>query len=256
MTGADSDKASRRLWSRVRLGALIPYVVAAVALIAAIVVLGREIHQHIDAIETWIERIGPWGPVAFIGVFVVLTSLLVPDTVMSIIAGALFGVGGGTVAVVAGALVASALQYALSRRLLRNRINRVLAAKPSLLEIQRAVRRQEFRLQVLLRLTPLSPTITSYLLGAAGVRFMGFLAAALALTPGLFLEVYFGHVGKHLAGMAGRDDRSVVGHDVVVIGGLLVCIVVMFLISRMASKVVQQAVAEVGADGPVDGGFK
>jgi uncharacterized membrane protein YdjX (TVP38/TMEM64 family) len=111
-----------------------------------------------------------------------------------------------------------------------------------MLAIQRAVSRQEFRLQVLLRLTPLSPTAMSYLLGAAGVRFPGFLVACLAQIPNLFVEVYFGHAGKHLAKFAGRDERSVLLHDAVIISGLLVCIVVMVIVSRLARKAVQEAV--------------
>ena len=109
--------------------------------------------------------------------------------------------------------------------------------------IQRAVSRDEFRLQVLLRLTPLNPATISYLLGAAGVRFSGFLIACLALTPYLAIEVYFGHVGKHAAKLAG-SARTAHLHDLAIIGGLAVCVAVMVLVSRMARKAVMQAVAE------------
>jgi uncharacterized membrane protein YdjX (TVP38/TMEM64 family) len=232
------------------MGALLPYAVVAVALLVAVVSLGRELDHHLDALEAWIAGISPWGAVVFIGLFAVLTSLLVPDTVLAIIAGALFGLGGGTLAVVAGALAAALLQYFVARRLLRDRIERVLAAKPSLLAIQRAVRRSELRLQVLLRLTPLNPAVISYVLGAAGVWFRGFTIACLAMIPGLFLEVYFGHAGRHLARMAGRDERSVLMHDAVIVGGLIVCILVMVVVSRMARKAVQAAVAEAGIEEP------
>ena len=73
-------------------------------------------------------------------------------------------------AVVAGGLLASALQFTFARRLLRARIERTLAAKPSLAAIQPAVTQDELRLQLLLRLTPLNPATIRYLLGAAGVR--------------------------------------------------------------------------------------
>ncbi|MHC4216845.1 MAG: TVP38/TMEM64 family protein [Planctomycetota bacterium] len=237
-----------RFWGRVRLGALLPRVVLGVVLVVAIVIIGRDIDHHVDAIEAWIEEISPWGVLVFFGLFVVLTSFLLPDTVLAIIGGALFGLVGGTLAVVVGALAAASLQHFLAGHLLRVRIERVLSAKPSLLAIQQAVRRQEMRLQVLLRLTPLNPTVISYLLGAAGVRFSGFFAACFALIPGLFLEVYFGHAGKHLARMAGRDERTVLMHDAVIVGGLLVCVLVMVVVSRIARKAVQEAVAEVGVE--------
>jgi uncharacterized membrane protein YdjX (TVP38/TMEM64 family) len=215
-----------------------------VLLVLAIVTLGREITHHIDAIEAWIANLGPWGVLAFIALFVVATSLLIPDTLLCVIAGVLFGIPWGVAAVVAGSLLGASLQYALSRRLLRARIERMLEARPSLPAIQRAVRHDEFRLQVLLRLTPLNPATISYLLGTAGVRFSGFLVACLALVPALFIEVYFGHAGKHMATAAGDGARTSTVHDVAVIVGVGIGILVLVVVSRMARTAIHQAVAE------------
>jgi len=234
----------RRFFARARSRAALPYLAAGLLLLIAIVMVGRDIGHHINAIESWIAHLGPWGVLAFVGLFVLATSLLLPDTVLCIIAGALFGLGWGVAAVVVGSLLAGALQFALSRQLLRASIQRALAAKPSLAAIQRAVSRDQFRLQVLLRLAPLNPATISSLLGAAGVRFWGFLMACLALTPNLAIEVYFGHAGKHVARMAGGDARTAHLHDLAIIGGLAACVVVMVLISRMARRAVMQAVAE------------
>jgi uncharacterized membrane protein YdjX (TVP38/TMEM64 family) len=246
----------RRLLARAYSRAALPYLTVGLLLIVAIVVGGREIQHHINAIESWITALGPWGVIAFIGLFVLATSFLLPDTVMCIIAGALFGVYWGVAAVLAGSLLAGAMQFALARKLLRTRIQRALAARPSLAAIQRAVSRDEFRLQVLLRLTPLNPATISYLLGAAGVRFTGFLTALMALTPNLAIEVYFGHVGKQAAGLAGSGARTTHLHGLALIGGLAVCVAVMVFVSRIARKALMQAVAETeeagGPAGPAE----
>ena len=234
----------RRFMARAYSRSALPYLAAGLLLIVAIVVGGREIEHHINALESWIAGLGPWGVLATIGVFILATSLIVPETVLCIIAGALFGLGWGVAAVLAGSMLAGAIQYALARKLLRGWIQRMLAARPSLGAIQRAVSRDEFRLQILLRLTPLNPATVSYLLGAAGVRFSGFLIACLALTPNLVIEVYFGHVGKHAARLVGSDARAAHLHDLAIIGGLAVCVAVMVLVSRMAHKAVMRAVAE------------
>ena len=244
----------RRLLARAYSRAALPYVAVGLLLIVAIVFGGREIEHHINAIESWITELGPWGVLAFIGLFTLATSLLLPDTVLCIIAGALFGLYWGVAAVLAGSLLAGAMQFALSQKLLRARIQRALAARPPLVAIQRAVGRDEFRLQVLLRLTPLNPATISYLLGAAGVRFSGFMIACLALTPNLAIEVYFGHVGKHAARLVGSDARTAHLHNLAIIGGLAVCIAVMVLVSKMARKAVMQAVAETEKAGGSAGG--
>jgi uncharacterized membrane protein YdjX (TVP38/TMEM64 family) len=213
-------------------------------LFVVVVVVGRDFEHHINAIESWIVRLGPWGVLAFIGLFILAASFMLPDTVLCIIAGALFGMGWGIAAVLAGSVLAGAIEYEISRRLLRARIQRMVAARPSLAAIRRAISRDEFRLQVFLRLTPLNPATISYLLGAAGVRFSGFMIACLALTPNLVIGVYFGHVGKHVAGLAGGGAQTVHLHDLAVIGGLAVCIAVMVMVSRMARGAVSRAVAE------------
>ena len=158
-----SDRV-RRLFARASSRAALPYLAVALLLAVAVVFGGREIKHHINAIELWITGLGPWGVLAFIGLFALSTSFLVPDTVLCIIAGALFGVGWGVAAVLAGSLLAATIQFALARRLLRERIQRMLAARPSLAAIQRAVSCDEFRLQLLLRLPPLNPATVSYLL--------------------------------------------------------------------------------------------
>jgi uncharacterized membrane protein YdjX (TVP38/TMEM64 family) len=245
---AEASERVRRFLARAYSRAALPYLVVGLLLIVAIVAGGREIEHHISAIESWITKLGPWGVLAFIGLFALATSVLLPDTVLCIIAGALFGLGWGVPAVLGGSILAAAIQFALAHQLLRERIQRALAARPSLAAIQRAVSRNEFRLQALLRLTPLNPATISYLLGAAGVRFSGFMIACLALTPNLVIEVYFGHVGKHAARLASSDARTAHLHDLAIIGGLAVCVAVMVLVSRMARKAVTQAVSETDTE--------
>ncbi|MEJ2729312.1 MAG: VTT domain-containing protein [Deltaproteobacteria bacterium] len=247
MDNAEKTKPNEglfRFFRRADSRAVLPYLAVGVLLIVAIIVVGHEIKHHINAIESWITELGPWGLLAFIGLFIPATSFLVPDTVLCIIAGAIFGLQRGVAVVLAGSLLAAAMQFALSRRLLQSRIQRMLAARPSLAAIQRAVSRDEFRLQILLRLTPLNPATISYLLGAAGVRFSGFLIACLALTPNLVIEVYFGQIGKYAAMLTGSKARTAHLHDLAMIGGFVMCVVVMVLVSRIARKAVMRAVAE------------
>jgi len=242
MTAADqteNEKWTRRLWGGDRIRSLIPYAIFVVLLIIAIIALGEEIEHHISLIEVWISDLGLFGVLAYIVLFVLLTSVFLPDTIMGIIAGALFGLRFGIIAVFAGALAGSAFQYWLSRRLLKGRIERMVASRPNLKSIQLALRQQEFRLQLLLRLTPISPVMTSYLLGVSGVRFSGFLIACVGLLPTFFLEVYFGYAGRHIARMAGRNELAIVMHDILVIGGLFLAAIVIFLVSRMARHAIE-----------------
>lgn len=221
------------------------YLGAGLLLVVAIVWAGEDVSHHIDAIESWIAQLGPWGLLAFIGLYVVATSLLFPESVLSIIAGAMFGLSLGLAAVIAGNLLAAVLQYGLSRRLLHDRIQNWLDTKPALAAIQLAMRRDELKLQFLVRMTPLNPASVSYMLGASSVKFAGFLLASLGFFPHLLIEVYFGYAGKHVARIAGGRLPGETLHDVAVFGGLMIAVIVMIILSRAAHKVVSAAISEV-----------
>jgi uncharacterized membrane protein YdjX (TVP38/TMEM64 family) len=235
------------LFAHARTRTILTYVATGLPLIAAAILAGHDIARHAVEVEAWIAQLGPWGALAFAGLFVVATSLLLPETLLSIMAGALFGLVWGFLAVLAGTLLAATLQYALSRWMLRATIQRMLAMRLSLAAIQNAVMKNELKLQLLLRLTPLNPATISYVLGTAGVRFPGFLLACLALIPSTLIEVYFGYAGKHVAHMAGRTTRDVYLHDFIVFAGLAATIIVVVIVSRMAHKAVMDAVAATPA---------
>jgi uncharacterized membrane protein YdjX (TVP38/TMEM64 family) len=239
---ASGTTRAKTPWARARVETIVSYVVAGGTLVAGILILGDEIGRHIDHLEAWIAGLGPWAPVVFMVLYAVLGSLFVPDVLLSIVAGASLGFTRGVAVAAAGIFGGAALQYALSRRLLKRGIDRFLASRPALAAIQVAVRQQELRLQLLIRLTPLNRALTSYMLGAVGVGFTRFAAACVALLPSLCLEVYFGYAGKHLAKIASRPEHLVFLHGAMLIAGLVVAIAVMVVVSSVARRAVEAAV--------------
>lgn len=230
-------RALARAFSRVTW----PYLAAGTLVVAAVALLGADVAKHEAVVEAWLQQRQPGSLFVFMAIFILATSLLVPESVLSIVAGALFGLTSGILVVTASSLLAAALQYALARRLLHDRIERALARNPSLQAIRTAVAGDELRLQFLLRLTPLNPAIVSYVLGAAAVRFRGFALASLASLPHSVLEVWFGHAGRHVARLAGSRSHAVEGHDLVTFGGLVLFVIVMTVIARKARRALLDA---------------
>lgn len=230
-------QALARAFSR----ATLPYLAAGALLAVAILLLGTDVAHHIAVVETSIQQRQPASLLVFMAIFILATSLLVPESVLSILAGALFGLAAGILVVTASSLLAAALQYTLARRLLHDRIGRALTRKPSLQAIRTAVAGDELRLQFLLRLTPLNPAVVSYVLGATGVRFRGFALASFALLPHAIVEVWFGHAGWHAARLAGSHSHAAEALDVVMFVGLAFVIIVMTIIARMARRALLDA---------------
>lgn len=247
------DESSRRLLKR-ELREVVALAVAVVLIIAAVVFLGHEAERHLQGIETWIAQLGPWGMVAFVVILVLATTVLVPESLFAVVAGALFGLAWGIGLMVIGNLLAAALQYALARRWLHGPIQRALQGRPLLHAIQRAVIRDELRLQLLLRLTPLNPALVSYLLGAAGVRFAGFMLASLLLAAHFSIEVYIGHTGRQLVSAGFAPGQGGWRHEVLIYAGAALGLAAIVLVSRAAHRAVVRAIAESRSDADSEGG--
>jgi uncharacterized membrane protein YdjX (TVP38/TMEM64 family) len=222
-------------------------------LLAAAVWFGRHAVEYIEAMETWIAGHGVWGWVAFVGMMVVFTSMFVPDTLLAIAAGALFGLGWGTVLTVVGGILTAALNFLIARSLLRSRIEKMLEKHPKLRAIQRAANHEGLRLQLLLRLAPLNPVSVSYVLGASGVRFSTFLLATVGLLPVVFVEVYFGYLASHVTTVAGNVNEHSTLHTVVTVIGFVVCVVLMIYIARVASRAIAETRDDSTTDRPSEG---
>lgn len=247
-----SDSASRvdrrrRLFKR-ELRSVLPLAILVAAVIGIVVLIGHEAHRHLHDIESWITQLGPWGRLAFVGLVVAGTSVFVPESMFSFVAGVLFGLAWGMGIMLLANLLAAAIQYGLARRLLHDPIQRWLESRPLLRSIQQAVIGHELRLQVLLRLTPLSPAPISYLLGAAGVRFSGFMLANLVLITHVAVEVYLGHASKQLVTHGFNGAQQGWQHALLVYGGTAIGIFAVLFVSRIAHRAVLKAIAESDAE--------
>ena len=206
-----------------------------------IVWFGRNVIAEIEVIETWIEGHGALGWIVFVGMMIVFTSMFVPDTLLAIAAGAMFGLVGGTILTFVGAFLTAALNFLAAHGLFQTRIEKWLERHPKLRAIQQAANRGELRLQLLLRMLPINAVLVSYVMGATGVRFSTFLIATVGMIPAVIVNVYFGHTASHITKVAGNASEHSTLHTVMTVGGLVVCIVVMVAITRIATKAIADA---------------
>src|SRR5262249_47294069 len=114
METAPTNTSSRWKW--------VLYAAAAVALVA----VAKYFHIQ-DLLKTaldWIGKLGPWGPVIFIGIYIVAAVLFIPGSVLTLGAGALFGVLLGSVCVSISATLGATAAFLVGRYLARDAIAR------------------------------------------------------------------------------------------------------------------------------------
>src|SRR5215469_15768573 len=83
---AQSPKASGWKWA----------LYAAAVLVILLAAKYFHVQDLLKAALDWIGKLGPWGPVIFIGLYVVATVLFIPGSVLTLGAGAVFGVALGS----------------------------------------------------------------------------------------------------------------------------------------------------------------
>ena len=214
-------------------------LVAGVVLAALLV--GPRIVDAIPRFTAWVDGLGALGAVAFVAAYVVVVVAFVPASLLTIAAGAVFGLARGVPLVLVGASIGATLAFLLSRHAARDAVERRLARRPKLAAVMDAVSRDGRRIVFLLRLSPLVPfNVLNYALGATRLRLADFLVTLAGIVPGTVLYVYYGAVAGSLAAAAGGAERSTA--DWVLLGaGLVATLIASLLVARAARRALASA---------------
>ncbi len=219
-------------------------VAGAVALL--MVVAGRRLAGLVPAFVDWVHQLGPLGPIAFIAGYALAAVGFVPGSLLTLAAGAVFGVGLGAVYALLGATLGASGAFLISRHVARDAFQRRMAAYPRFSSIDRAVSRKGWKVVVLLRLSPLFPfTLLNYALGLTRIRFVDFLVASVGMLPGTLLYTYSGKVAGDIATLAARHSPPRTAAYYVVLGlGLAATVAVTTVVTRLARRALAAATAE------------
>ena len=213
---------------------------------AALFFAWRQAGDRIPDFATWIEGLGFWAPVVFVVGYVVATVALVPGALLTLAAGALFGLLKGTATVFVGATLGAALAFLVSRYVARTAVQQRLQNRFRFETVDRAVAQHGFRVVLLLRLSPLFPfNLLNYALGLTRVRFSDYVAASIGMLPATFLYVYYGKALGDLAAIAsGSGAERGVGDWLLLTLGLAATIIVTAFVTRLARRALDQEVQD------------
>ena len=204
--------------------------IAIVLIILALVILGRYLGASVAPFVQGVERLGPVGPIAFIAGYAVACVALIPASVLTLAAGAIFGLVWGTIYTLIGASIGATAGFLIARYAARGLVERRLADNARFVAIDRAVGAEGLKVVTLLRLSPVVPfSILNYALGLTRVRLVDYWLGMTGIIPGTFLYVYYGKVGGNLA--SGRA-----GSTALLIVGLVATIAVTVLITQAARR--------------------
>ena len=187
-----------------------------------------------------LESLGPWGPVIFVLLYIVAAVLFVPGSALTLGAGALFGVGLGSVLVSVGAALGATAAFLVGRYLARDWVAKKIEGNAAFAALDRAVATEGWKIVGLTRLSPAFPfTLLNYAFGLTQVSLRDYVFASwIGMMPGTVMYVYLGSLAR-AAGERHRTPAEWALYGV----GLVATLVVTLFVTRLARAALAQRTA-------------
>ena len=188
----------------------------------------------------------PLGALAFVPLYALWVTLLLPGIWASMLAGALYGTVWGSALVFLGACLGAEATFLLGRHWLRDWARRQLQRTPRLLAIEQGVSREGLRLVLLTRLSPAFPfSLLNLAYGLSEVSLRDYSLGLLGILPGTILfcglGALAGDVARFGAVLSGEADAGTWALRAV---GVLATLGVVAVVSRAAQRALQEPSGE------------
>jgi uncharacterized membrane protein YdjX (TVP38/TMEM64 family) len=199
------------------------------------------VKDWIRAFTNWVQHLGPAGVVVFILAYALATVLFLPGWIFTVGAGLVYGIVGGTLVALSGAIIGATLAFIIARYFLRKNIEEYTKKNARFKAIDEAIGKNGWKIVGLLRLSPLIPfNLSNYFYGITSIGLLAYVAvSAIGMIPGTLLYAYLGAIGK--AGVSGGKTQHTPAQYVLLGVGLIATIAVTILVSRIAKNALKKS---------------
>lgn len=192
--------------------------------------------------QRWLPALqSPLGAVAFVPLYALWVTLLLPGVWASMLAGALYGPWWGSLIVFVGACLGAEAAFLLGRTWLRDWARRRLSTLPKLQAVEQAVSREGLKLVLLTRLSPAFPfSLLNFAYGLSEVSWRDYSIGLIAILPGTVLFCSLGALAGDVARfgevLSGQADAGTWALRIV---GLLATVASVWVAGRAAQRALQ-----------------
>jgi uncharacterized membrane protein YdjX (TVP38/TMEM64 family) len=177
----------------------------------------------------------------FVVAYVVASVTLAPAFLLTVAAGAVFGLWQGTILVFVGALLGASAVFAVAAPLGRTRWMGWVTRQTHVSAVRAAVAAEGLWIMFLLRLSPLVPfVLLNYALALSGVRYRHYVVTSVGMLPAIVMYVYYGKVVGDVAVVAaGVSPPRGPAYYALLAAGLVATVVAAQLVTRAARRAVE-----------------
>ncbi|HON92507.1 MAG TPA: TVP38/TMEM64 family protein [Sedimentisphaerales bacterium] len=188
--------------------------------------------------------LGPLGPFALIGVYVVFCVFLFPASIPTLAAGILFGVLKGSLVAMAGGIAGACAAYWIGRLAARDWVVRRIAGSHRFTALDDAVDENGLVVVFLSRLSPIAPyAILNYAFGLTKISFWKYLlGTVIGVAPAMIMFVYIGAGLRSFAEVVAYvrgEGPTVPVYRVFFWAGLVLTVLVTVLLMCLGAKVLR-----------------
>lgn len=182
----------------------------------------------------WVASKGAWGPIIFMGVYALATVTAIPGSVLTIMAGAIFGSIVGVVTVIFGATIGASLCFLISRYFARDFVVSLLSKSEKFKKLDDMTEKNGAIIVAITRLVPLFPfNLLNYGFGLTKVPFMTYVFwSFICMLPGTVLYV----VGTDAVTTAIREGKI----PWVLVAVVLLIFAILFLLVKKAKSKIKE----------------
>ena len=222
---------------------MIPRVALAIVAIVALVLAGKRLAVLVPQFAEYINSLGAIGALVFVLGYVLACIAFVPASILTLAAGAIFGLAKGIALVFVAAMLGATAAFLIARYVARGAIEKRVTGNAKFAALDAAIGAQGRRIVFLLRLSPVFPfSLLNYALGLTRVTFADYIIGSIGMLPGTVLYVYYGRLVGDVAALAGGVKAPKdAGYYAVLILGLVATVVVTTIVTRTARTALNDA---------------
>lgn len=223
--------------NRVRMNRRILVFVVLIALLL-VGVFTLPVREWLAQLLEWIDTHRQVAWLAFVAAYILACVLLLPGLILTIAAGALFGVVQGIVLVSLASVAGATAAFLIGRTFARDWARAKVQALPRFAALDRALEQKGFLIVLLTRLSPLFPfNLLNYAYGLTGVKLRDYvLASWIGMLPATAMYVYLGSAAASLAQIARGDVQAGTGGRILFFVGLAATLAVAIVVTRLARR--------------------
>lgn len=247
--GEDGEDGEGRQQSRLRQFSLLALKLLLLCIIVccgvlALLIFPKEIKLAFISLFEFIGALGPFGPIALIGIYVILTVFAVPGTFLTIGAGFLFGFWIGLPTVIIASNCGASAAFLVGRWIARGWVSGLMQKKPVFAELDLAVQLHEIKIILLVRLSPILPfCILNYACAVTSMRWITFAGGSVVgMLPGTIAIVYIGSLGHDIVQvLTGKLDLGLPG---MILFGLGLCstLALTIILSLVGGRILRRTI--------------